>query len=135
MSKLDYGKRCGIIVALFGLGVGKGTVMQLAAGVVNYMGTTIKAICFVPCGNWSAFHSPFFLVFGFGRRTTTSLLLGRGRGRVNCGRWASSSTGLSVQWHHRFRLQNKSMFVSIRQESQRAPNPDHVVRIFDTSTT
>ena len=42
MSKLDYGKRCGIIVALFGLGVGKGTVMQLAAGVVNYMGTTIK---------------------------------------------------------------------------------------------
>ena len=64
MSKLDYGKRCGIIVALFGLGVGKGTVMQLAAGVVNYMETTIKAICFVPCGNWCAFHSPFFLVFG-----------------------------------------------------------------------
>jgi len=60
MSKLDYGKRCGIIVVLFGLRVAKGTVMQLAAGVISYMETTIKAICFVPCGNWSAFHSPFF---------------------------------------------------------------------------
>jgi hypothetical protein len=28
---------------LFGLGVTKGTVMQLAAGVVSYMETTIKA--------------------------------------------------------------------------------------------
>jgi hypothetical protein len=122
MSKLDYGKPCGIIVVLFGLGVTKGTVMQLAAGVVSYMETTIKATyLFRSLWKWECFPFALFSVYGFGRRTATSLWLGRGRDRVDCGRWASSSTGLSVQWHHRFRLKNKSMFVSIRQECQRAP--------------
>ena len=84
---------------------------------------------------WKLVCFPFALFSCLWIWKTDGHLLGRGRARVDCGRWASSSTGLSVQWHHRFRLQNKSMFVSIRQESQRAPNPDHVVRIFDTSTT
>jgi len=63
MSKLDYGKRCGIIVVLFGLGVGKGTVMQLAAGVVNYMGTTIKC-AFRSKNFWLLFTVALSLLFG-----------------------------------------------------------------------
>ena len=81
MSKLDYGKRCGIIVVLFGLGVAKGTVMQLAAGVISYMETTIKATyLFRSLWKWECFSFAHFSCLWIWKTEGHFSLAGQGQG-------------------------------------------------------